>query len=172
MKFLILIIIMLYMDVCYAAKTANIEFKATIEKGCLFQASSILLDFGEYPTTSRQTNVTASIVNSASSWNIKCTPNTPVSIVFGNGQNFLSSSQTRRLKSEVGNYYIDYSIYKDSGRSQLIGTGASTNKLELSSTISNSMLIFGVYGAIDLSLGEVNKSPGRYSDEILITISW
>lgn len=173
MKLFILIGVLLFYKVnIYAETTASIEFSATIQKGCLFKASSIGLDFGDHPTTSKEANIQANVMNDQSSWAIQCTPNIPVSISFGNGMNYSASTQQRRLKSDVGNFYIGYNIYKDNSRTQIIGGSSPSNTLSLNSSNSNNMLSFGVYGKVDLSLGDENKVPGRYLDEIVITISW
>lgn len=170
--FILFWIILLYKTSVYAETIASIEFSATIEKGCGFKSSSVGLDFGEHPTTSKEMNIQANVMNDQSSWGIQCTPNIPVSLSFGNGAHYSAATQQRRLKSNVGNFYIGYSIYKDNAHTQIIGGSSPSNALSLNSPSSNNMLNFGVYGKVDLSIGDENKVPGRYSDEILITITW
>lgn len=160
------------MHVCCAATSENIRVSATIEKGCVFHDSGTVLDFGTHPTSSRKTNVTASIVNNRSTWSVECTPEIPVNIIFDNGKNFDTATQTRRLKSEAGTYFINYQIYSNSAHSKAIGVNSPSNTLFLISNTYNNILDFGVYGLVDLSKGAANKPSGKYSDEVLITIIW
>ncbi len=156
----------------YAITTANIKVSATIQKGCIFKESSVALDFGSYPTSSQEKNVTASILNDRNTWSLECTPDIPVSIVFGNGNNFDNTNQTRRLRNESGGFFIDYQIYSDINRSKVIGISSPSNTLFLKSNTSKNILDFGVYGLVDLSKGKPNKPSGKYLDEVLITVIW
>ncbi len=156
----------------HAETSANIKISATIEKGCAFYDSGAVLDFGSHPTSSKETNVTASVVNNRSTWSLECTPGIPVSITFDNGKNFDTATQTRRLKSEVGNYFVNYQVYSNAAHSKVIGVNSPSNTLSLISNTFDNILDFGVYGLIDLSKGEANKPSGKYSDEVLITIIW
>lgn len=156
----------------YAETTATINFSAKIEKGCAFKESSVSLDFGSHPTSSQETNVSASILNDAASWKLECTPDIPVTIVVGNGMSFDNTTQSRRLKNSESNHFINYKIYFDLGRSKEIGSVHPYNSGNLKSTTSNNILNFGIYGLVDLSKGELNKPSGKYSDEVVITIYW
>ena len=126
------------MHVCCAATSENIRVSATIEKGCVFHDSGTVLDFGTHPTSSRKTNVTASIVNNRSTWSVECTPEipvdfgstalvskletingsaqiicsaqTPYSVGLSDGQHF---NTTRRMKHQSEDNYIKYEVYKN-----------------------------------------------------------
>ena len=156
----------------YAETTANFKLTATIQKGCAFNDTGAVLNFGTHPTSSKESRVTASVVNNKSTWSIECTPEIPVSISFDNGKNFDAATQTRRLKNETSNYFVNYQIYSNAAHSKIIGVSAPSNTLSLISNSFNNILDFGVYGLVDLSQGEANKPSGKYSDEILITITW
>lgn len=155
-----------------AETSSQIEVSAVIEKGCLFQESAKSLNFGSYASTSQESSITASIANAADTWKIECTPDVPVTITFGNGKSLNSATQNRRLKHLSSENYIDYVLYRNANLTQQLGTSSANNTLTMQSTEQNPWLDFQIYALVDLSLGVINKMPGQYKDDILITIAW
>lgn len=155
-----------------AATSTNIQVNAIIKKGCLFQESPLGLNFGIHASTSRENTITANIANSQDTWKIECTPDVPVTITFGNGKNLNTSTQNRQLKNVNSEHYIDYTLYRNSNLTQQIGTSSSNNSLVLKSTVQSHLLNFQIFGLVDLSKGAINKMPGQYKDDVLITIAW
>lgn len=166
------IVLMLTSMTVLAATSTNIEVSAIIEKGCLFQESPDGLNFGTHASTSQENAITASIVNSQDTWKVECTPDVPVTITFGNGKSLNVSTQNRRLKHVNSENYIDYVLYRNVNLTQQLGTTSANNTLTLKSTEQNHLLNFQIYGLIDLSQGAINKMPGQYKDDVLITIAW
>ena len=166
------IVLMLTSITALAATSANIEVSAVIEKGCLFQESPKGLNFGTHASTSQENAITASITNSQDTWKIECTSDVPVTITFGNGKSLNVSTQNRRLKHVNSENYIDYVLYRNVNLTQQLGTTSANNTLTLKSTEQNPLLNFQIYGLIDLSQGAINKMPGQYKDDVLITIAW
>lgn len=165
------IFLLFYSMACGAETSATIEVSAQIEAGCVFQQSPIGLNFGIHASTAQESTVTANISNTQQTWKIECTPNTPVNITFGNGKSVNTQTQNRRLKHNSAEHYLDYMLYQDANLSQPIGT-TSNNTLTKQSTAQNYLLDFQIYGVVDLSQGAVNKMPGQYTDDVLITITW
>ncbi|MGV5006810.1 spore coat protein U domain-containing protein, partial [Acinetobacter variabilis] len=67
---------------------------------------------------------------------------------------------------------IDYMLYRNANLTQPLGTSSANNTLTLKSTEQNHLLSFQIYGLVDLSQGAINKMPGQYKDDVLITIAW
>lgn len=158
--------------IALAAISTNIEVNAVIEKGCLFQESPKGLNFGTHASTSQENSITASITNSHDTWKIECTTDVPVTITFGNGRSLNTSTQNRRLKHISSENYIDYVLYRNANLTQQLGTSSANNTLILKSTERDHLLNFQIYGLVDLSQGAINKMPGQYQDDVLITIAW
>jgi len=127
------------------------------------------LNFNSYSTTSTnddtassQFTITCSVASSGTSTSVTAT----LSASIGSGTSY--SSRTLKNGTSVLNYYI----YRDSGRSQILGDGNNgtfTLSTSWTSTGSQSWQS-NVYGRIPKN--QYSAVPGSYSDTITWTISY
>lgn len=163
-----IMLVLLFAQSGYAASpmTASFNITASIENGCSLNNAEQVLDFGRYPVVSQDT-VKASVLNTAQTWNIRCTQNLPVSVTLGGG-NYVENN-IRRMKHESQSNYVSYRLYQQSDlkNEYVIGSRYSL----LPSTTTNPVLNFSIYGVADLNTAQP-KSAGLYKDRVAITISW
>ncbi len=158
----------LYMSNAWSETGAFIQVSAKIVRGCALQASPQVLDFGSHPSNT-QGQKTAVVRNSLNSWRIECTANIPVQIELGVGQHYDAATQSRRLGLANEGVYLPYRLFYDPNYSQeIIANQSRTYR----STTQNELLGFEVYGVTDLTVGPANKTPGTYTDQVLITVKW
>lgn len=140
-----------------SAGTANDSFQVsiTIENSCSIVAND--LDFGTQ-------NTLAADIDAQTSVDVTCTGISPLTVSLDNGTGAGATAATRKLSN--GGSTIDYVLAKDSGRTQLLGTGADTiNALATGGTDS-----FPIYGRV---LANQNpKKIGQYLDTVTATVSF
>ena len=146
--------------------SASFKVQAIIESGCKLSNVEQLLDFGRHPVAGQQ--LKGSVINTAQSWNIRCTARLPVKVTLSGGDHFLNNS--RRMKHAQQNEFVSYQLYQDSNLQREYASG---NTYTLTpTTVSNSLLNFSVYGLVDLNNNNQPRSAGLYKDTVAITITW
>ncbi|WP_332604305.1 Csu type fimbrial protein [Acinetobacter sp. ESBL14] len=142
--------------------------QATIEKGCSLVNSEQNMDFGQHSALSQE-KITSSIINTNTTWSIKCTERMPVSVMLDAGEYF-DVNHNRRMKNSSSSEYINYKLYTSSSLNTEYMAG---NIYPLSpTTAANSILDFSVYGVADLDNNNQFRSAGIYKDTVSILISW
>lgn len=111
------------------------------------------------------TGVISGAVSGQTSMTVACTRNTPYSISLDNGQNGTAPT-ARKMKSASGDT-VTYGLYRDSSRSQVWGSAASSQGV--TGTGSGANLAISVYGQVP---AQTTPRPGTYSDRIVATIAY
>lgn len=163
-----IMLVMLLAQSGYAASpmTASFNITAAIENGCSLSNAEQVLDFGHHPVTSSD-KVQSFILNTAQSWNIRCTQDLPVSVMLGGGNN--AENNIRRMKHESQSNFVPYRLYQNSDLKNEYVIGGYYQLTP--TTTSNPILNFSIYGVADLNTTQP-KSAGLYKDRVAITISW
>lgn len=147
--------------------SATFKVEATIQNGCSLSSSEQTLDFGQQPALS-QANLTTQVINTAQTWNLRCTQNLPVSVMLGSGDSFLNNQ--RRMKLVGQNEFVPYRLYQ---KNDLSAEYVSGNSYSLTpATASNNLMNFGVYGVANLNNNNQPRAAGLYKDTVAVTISW
>lgn len=170
-KILFIILLSTYVNSIYAANPqtkSTFIVQAGIEKGCSLDNRDQNIEFGKHSALS-QAKFISSIVNSKSTWNIKCTENMPVNIMINEGDNF-DSSNVRRMKHNNSPEYVKYRLYTSSSLDSEYLAGNVYPLVPVNST--NSILDFSIYGVADLENNNQSRSAGTYKDSVSILISW
>jgi len=150
-----------------AETTASFEVQASIVKGCLLTSAEQSIDFQKHAVTA-QTQVTASLANTAQTWNIRCTENLPISITINSGEHYLVNRW--RMKHQSQDQYIPYQLYRDNAKTLEYTPG---KLIELSKvTAQNNIVQFSIFAVADLKNNNQQRATGIYDDSIAITISW
>lgn len=133
---------------------------ATILAEC--NVSTSPLNFGGYdPVSGNKTTP----LDATTVVNVFCTAQTAVSVALDNGQWVTGS--TRRLKSAAGNF-LNYEMYKDSGRSVVWNATSTNNGTSTSKSIPiNSG--FTVYGRVPAGQ---DIPAGSYGDTVTVTVNY
>ncbi|TCM63800.1 spore coat protein U-like protein [Acinetobacter calcoaceticus] len=167
-KFYISLLTLLVCASSYATTpTAEFKLTATIAKGCVLSSDTQTLDFSQHSSISQE-KVTANIVNSAQSWNIRCTETMPVNIALNGGENY--STNQWRMKHLQANQFVNYRLYQDAAQVNEYPVGKQVALTP--TTTQDNILKFSIYGVADLSNNNQSRATGIYKDSIAITISW
>jgi spore coat protein U-like protein len=149
-----------------ASASANITVQATVAANCTINAGTVNL--GTYdPTGTQATNP----LDGEGNFVIRCTRGTAATIDLGLGNQ--PSGTTRRMTD--GTDFLDYDLYRDSGRSAVWGTGAGNNlnpfQADAGGVAPNSgNRTITVYGRVPA--GQANARSGVYGDTVLATINF
>lgn len=138
-----------------ATATANLQVTAKVEKSCTINAG--LLAFGAYTGT---LSTTSGIIT------VKCTNSTPFNIGLNQGIG-PGGTTTTRIMTGVGNSTLQYTLWRDSARTQNWGNTVGTDTYLGSGTGSEVQV--PVYGMIAAGL---TPPPGNYSDTVVATITF
>jgi spore coat protein U-like protein len=143
------------------ASTTSTTFtvSATVVDVCAVSAGN--LGFGTYNP------ISGSALDGTSTITVTCTLGTPYHVRLNQGANGASVSTRKMLRTAGGAQTLDYSLYRDSGRSQNWGQTDNTDTVDQSGTgVSQGIT---VYGRIPAS---TNVPPASYSDTVTVTISY
>lgn len=141
------------------ASTTNTTFvvSTTVNATCTVSATN--LSFNLY--TGSQTDSTSTI-------SVTCTNGTPYNIGLDSGSHSISTAN--RQMSKDGNLFgpfLDYALYRDSGRSQNWGNNIGTDTQSGTGSGTNQDLT--VYGRIN---GNQTPSPGSYNDVVTVQVNY
>ncbi len=142
------------------AQTATTTFtvQITIVANCIINSASTL-NFGG------SQGVLAANVDQTSTISVQCTNTTPYNIALDAGIGAGATVAVRRMTS--GGNTIDYSLYRDAGRSQVWGTTVLTNTV--AATGNGAAQLQTVYGRVP---PQTTPAPATYTDTITVTVSY
>jgi len=147
--------------------SSSFKVQATIENGCSIDNIEQNIDFGQHSALSNDT-IISNIVNTNSTWNIRCTEDLPVNVSLDGGENL--ENNTRRMKNSTSSDYISYKLYNSSGLTTEYLVG---NTYSLPTTnVANNLVNFGIYGVVDLENNNESRASGIYKDIVSIMITW
>jgi spore coat protein U-like protein len=129
---------------------------ATISKNCLVSATNI--SFGAVAALTSNVDATGTVT-------VQCTNTTPYNVGLNAGTGSGATVTTRKMTA--GASTINYSLYRNSTRTQVWGTTIGTNTVSGTGTGNNQNLT--VYGRIPV---QSTPNPGLYSDTITVTVTY
>ncbi|USP41639.1 spore coat U domain-containing protein [Acinetobacter sp. XS-4] len=159
-----------YSQSLYAAdpqSSSSFKVQATIENGCSIDNIEQMIDFGQYSALSNN-KIVSNVINTNSTWNIRCTENLPVNVSLDGGDNL--ENNTRRMKNSTSSDYIAYKLYNSSGLTTEYLVG-NTYSLPTTS-VANHLVNFEIYGVVDLGNNNEARATGIYKDTVSIMITW
>jgi spore coat protein U-like protein len=142
-----------------ATTTTTFNVTATVIDVCAVSAGN--LGFGTYNP------ISGSALDGTSTITVTCTLSTPYHVRLSQGANGASVSTRKMLRTAGGSETLDYSLYRDSGRTQNWGQTDSTDTVDQSGTGASQGIT--VYGRIPAS---TNVPPASYSDTVTVTVSY
>jgi spore coat protein U-like protein len=139
--------------------TGNFNVTASVAKTCVFQAAGVgALAFGAYDP------LAAGEVTASTSFQFRCTRNTPYTIDLDNGDNFLVS----RRMATAGPGYLLYDLDKVGGTwTAPWGTGGAAAKS--GNAPDSQFMTHTVYGRIPAGQDPLT---GSYTDNVVITVNY
>jgi spore coat protein U-like protein len=144
------------------ATTTNDAFPFSVSAnvpGQCYAYSTTDLDFGSVP------GFITSNVDQLSTIGLTCTLRTAWQLGLSNGNN--ANGSTRRMRLGTSDQYVNYELYRDSGRS--IRWGGSLDTDTVPGTGTGTSQAATVYGRV---LAGQTVAPGSYSDIITVTITY
>jgi spore coat protein U-like protein len=136
-------------------RTANLPVSATVESACNLTTAS--MDFGTY-----QAGAAANLDVAGSIRYTQCIGLT-LTLELGLGAN--ASGSTRRMQSAAGGF-LTYEIYKNSGRTNVFGSGAAGLSVTAPASGAQTLTIYG-----RVPSGQA-VAPGAYTDTVAITLTF
>lgn len=140
------------------SSTFPFTVRATVPGLCRISTASDL-DFGSSPGTIAANRDYTSAIS------MQCRNRTAWNVGLDNGMNALGN--TRRMRRTSGAGYVNYELYRNSGRSQrwgkTIGTDTATG------TGSGNTQTLTVYGRVP---APQSASPGDYADVVTVTVTY
>lgn len=154
------------------SKTTPIDVSANVNGACVLGSTTPPLI--EYDPV--VTNATTDVQMLLGTLSVKCTSSRPVTFNADHGLYGAASGsyfQARMFQHDFS-AFLNYSIYKDSGYTQVFGTTSTANGTTGGSTVSVSA-VAGVTSNvpvyIDIPAGQ-NQTPGSYQDQIDFTVTY
>ncbi|RPE80217.1 Csu type fimbrial protein [Vulcaniibacterium tengchongense] len=143
-----------------ATQTANMNVSITIENSCTIVANP--LNFGTR-------NTLANDIDAATTVKVTCTGQGPISIAFGTGGGAGATLASRKMSRTGGAELINYALYRDAGRTQVLGDG-SASTARIAGTSTGAEQSFDVYGRV--FGGQGPKPVGAYTDTVVATVEF
>lgn len=135
--------------------TTPMVVSIVVPKKCLVTGNT--LNFGTVGTL-------AANVDASTNLSVSCSNTVAYSISLGNGQNGTSAT-TRKMKNGVNT--VDYSLYRDAGRTQTWGSTIGTDTA--SGTGSGNAVSVPVYARVPV---QSTPAQGTYNDSVVITVTY
>lgn len=142
-----------------ASTTTTFQATSTVSRNCTFNGTAQALAFGGYDPMATQP------LDATSTFQIRCTKNTSVSIALNNG---IYASGTQRRMSDLNNQFLNYQIYTNATRSTIWN---STNTVNLTPPSSTPQTLT-VYGRIPAGQNVPGGQARTYADTITITATF
>lgn len=136
--------------------------------------ANVLPQCGSYVTSNMNFgNVIGGIpgnIDQTAALTLTCLKNTAFQVSLDNGQNNPAATTTRRMKTTIGgsSYYLNYELYRDSGRTQRWGNTLTVDTA--SGTGSGSAQQLTIYGRVPPVSGQ--PPAGTYNDLVQVTITY
>lgn len=163
--------------------TGNIAATLTLTNGCLINGSPSqsginfgTLDFGTHPATFSTLTTQLTGASSGNSFSIQCTTSSYTVSITGNANNtapttvFGTAGTPARYLINTTNATqgVAYSLYSDSGYSNVITNGASLPIVSSAGGVDN----YTLYGRIQGGGNSVSVVPGTYTDTINVKVTY
>lgn len=147
---------------CQAAGTATSSFNVTTTVIDVCAVATANLGFGTYSP------IAGSALDGTTTITVTCTLGTPYNVRLDPGAHSGGTVSTRRMqRTSGGTETINYSLYRNAGRTQ--NWGETDNSDAVSATGSGLSQDHTVYGRIPAS---ENVPTGDYSDTVNVTVSY
>jgi len=140
-----------------------VEVTATIKNMCKFTAPTADMVF-----PGQKIIKPTDIITAKTKINLTCTMDAPYWISLDNGK--WKSGKYRRMKSNEGEYYIDYQLYTKDDYAVVWGVTQNVDTVPGEGKGENQP--HDVYGKILLPEGSPSPRPGEYSDKIIVTVNF
>jgi spore coat protein U-like protein len=142
------------------SKDTQLSVSASVSANCSISANAV--NFGEVDTLS------SSPVLGSGSIDVTCTNGTGWSAAADVGGGSGASFGTRRLTAN-GSDTLDYTLYRDAGRTQVWGDGSGST-FTVTGSGSGAQQSFTVWGRIPG--GQSSAPAGSYTDTVNVTITY
>jgi len=141
-------------------RSSNTSFtvSAMVASNCLVSATS--LDFGSEGVLSANVDATNSV-------DIRCTPGTAWAAALGAGNGVGGTIALRRMTGPAG-ARLDYTIYRNAGRTEVWGDGTS-GTFTMTGSGTGSIQANTSYGRVP---AQTTPAPGAYADTIIVTVTY
>lgn len=149
------------------AQSANSNFtvSAAVVKNC--SITTVPMNFGNYDPVS--VNATTALTTTGSV-EIACTRGTLARIELSPGANTANATApSTRAMAGAGPEYLSYELYRDSGYTNVWGTGNPGNSLVPPAAPDRSPRTFTIYGRVPAGQ---DRSVGNYSDTVVATVNF
>lgn len=141
-----------------ATATGNMTVKITIQAECKVQTATDM-DFGTRGVIDANIDQTSII-------SVQCTTSTPYTVGLSAGGGSGATIAIRKMTSPAP-ATIDYSLYRDVGRTQLWGTTIGTDTV--AGTGNGALQPLTVYGRVPI---QTTPAAGVYTDTVAITVTY
>lgn len=141
-----------------SGSTVNVNSSTSVVKKCTTLTGGSI-SFAAYVPDATADNDAATTVS------VKCTKGTPVSISMDEGEGDGATEATRILTSDDDT--LEYSLYQNSARSTLWGSGSDVASFNGDGLLSTTTL--SVYGRIPAGQ---DVKPGAFTDSVLVTLTY
>lgn len=141
-----------------ATATGSLNVTITIQAECTVVSASDL-DFGTHGVIDTNLDQTTTI-------SIQCTSGTPYAVGLDAGTGS-GATLAARLMSGPASATVQYSLYRDAGRSQVWGDTPGVDTVD--GTANGSAETLSVYGRVP---AQATPGAGTYSDTVAITITY
>lgn len=143
-----------------ATATGNLNVRITIQAECKVVTAADL-DFGTKGVIDANVDQTTTI-------GIQCTNSTPYAVGLGVGNGAGATTAIRKMTGTgTGAATINYTIYRDTARTQVWGTTAGTDTV--AGTGNGTVQNITAYGRVP---AQSTPAPGVYSDVVAITVTY
>jgi spore coat protein U-like protein len=140
-----------------ATTSSSFTVQITITSACAIGSAGALT----FPSQ----GVLTSNVDHTSTIQVQCTDTTPYNIGLNAGTGAGATVATRKLTN--GSNTLDYTLYRDAGRTEVWGDTVATNTL--SATGNGAAQGHTVYGRV---FSQSTPAAGTYSDTITVTVTY
>jgi spore coat protein U-like protein len=141
-----------------ATATSSFQVNLTIQGECKVQSASNM-NFGTYGVIDANIDTTNSI-------GVQCTNSTPYTVALSAGAGTGATVATRKMTS-AANDTVAYTLYRDSGRSQV--WGVTQNVDTQAGTGNGAVQTYTAYGRVS---AQTTPAQGAYSDLVAVTITY
>ena len=140
-----------------ATTTSTFTVQMTLTSSCVINSASTL-NFGSQ-------GVLVANVDNASTLQVQCTSTTPYNIGLDAGLGTGATVAVRKMTN--GASTINYSLYRDSGRTTVWGNTVGTNTV--AGTGNGALQSYTVYGRVP---PQATPAAATYSDTITVTVTY
>lgn len=140
-----------------AVATDPMTVSITIQNSCTVTADD--LSFNTQTTLAADIDVGTTV-------SVACTSAGPIAVGFNTGTGAGATFDSRKM---TGPALIDYSLFRDAARTEVLGDGTGTT-FRIGATSTGVAQAFNVYGRV--FAGQNPKPVGSYSDTIVATVEF